>query len=250
MRKIVFVLVILLAAGVNALFAQKPAVVATNEPGWHKVGEITANFKNQNESIVVLGADEFTAIKLKVKDAPIHIQRLQVFYESGDMEEIDVAAELQSGSETRSVNLKYPGKDINKVAFAYRTVSNAKGDKAQVELYGLKTDQPKGGDAYRNDKGETPGDRVNNAAENTGNEIKEDADDAGQNIKDESRETGNRVSEAAAKVMATITDQRHADKVGPHGETIFIDNHGAYYYIDNDGNKVSVTKMQLKDKKK
>jgi hypothetical protein len=249
MKKIVFALTIL-AAGVNASYAQKPAVVTSNEAGWQKIGEITASFKHQEESIVVLGADEFTAIKLKVKDAPLHIHRLQVFYESGDMEEIQVANDMQKGSETRTINLKHPDRDINKVAFSYRTDANAKGEKADVELYGLKTGQPKGDDAYRNDKGETPGEAVGNATERTGNEIKKDADEAGQDIKDESKEAGNNVSEAAAKVIANIKDQRHADKVGPNGETIFIDNHGAYYYIDNGGNKVSITAVQMKDKKK
>jgi hypothetical protein len=244
---------VLLAIGsacINVAFAQKPAVVTTNEPGWHKIGDITASFKNQTESIVVLGADEFTAIKLKVTDAPIHISRLQVFYESGDMEEIEVASELQKGSETRTVNLKYPGKDINKIQFAYRTVANNKGDKAEVELYGLKTNQPMGDDAYRNDKGETPGDRIENKTEEANNEVREDADKTGDYVKDKSNDAGNGISEAAAKVMASITDQRYADKVGPHNETIFIDNYGKFYYINNEGNKVYVTKLQLKDKKK
>src|SRR3954464_2563736 len=99
MKRVILAIAVLASFCVNGSFAQKPAVVTTNAPGWHKVGEITANFKNQTESIVVLGADEFTAIKLKVIDAPIHIQRVQVFYESGDMEEMAVAKQLQKGEE-------------------------------------------------------------------------------------------------------------------------------------------------------
>src|SRR4051812_35574816 len=89
----------------NTTFAQKPAVVADNDPGWKRIGQVTASFKTTNESNVVMGTDEFQAIKLKGSDAPIQIDRLQVFYESGDMEEINVKRELKEGAETRVVNL-------------------------------------------------------------------------------------------------------------------------------------------------
>jgi hypothetical protein len=228
MKKTVLILITLVSASISSVLAQKPAVVTTKKPGWHKIGEVTASFKNDNESIIVLGADEFTAVKLKVTDAPIHIQRAQVFYESGDMEEIEVSTDLQKGAETSAFNLKYPGKDINKVSFAYRTIANSKGEKAHLELLGLKGDLPKQDDAYRNDKGETRSETIGRKSEQWGNDV----------------------SEAAAKTMATITDQRHASKVGPHDETIFIDNYGKFYYINNEGNKVFVSNEQLKDKKK
>src|SRR5687768_14268261 len=119
MKKIIMLL--LVATGFAAQ-AQKPAVVADNEPGWKHIGQVTASFKTTSESIVVLGADEFQAIKLKVSEAPIQIDRVQVFYESGQMEELDVKSELKEGGETRVINLSNPQRDINKVAFTYRTL--------------------------------------------------------------------------------------------------------------------------------
>ena len=89
-------------------FAQKPAIVSSNEPGWQHIGQTTASFESQNESIKVLGADEFSAIKLKVMEAPLHIERLQVFYESGDMEEIKVEKEIGRDDESRVIKLKHP----------------------------------------------------------------------------------------------------------------------------------------------
>jgi len=44
-------------------------------------------------------------------------------------------------------------------------------------------------------------------------------------------------------------DNKYKDKVGPNGETIFIDHSSKYYYIDNKGKKVYVPKAKLKDKK-
>ena len=252
MKKTIIAFLALMGAYTNVAFAQKPAVVTTNEPGWHKIGQITANFKSTTESIVVLGADEFSSIKLKVADAPINIERLQVFYESGDMEQIDVKHQLKTGAETKSYNLKHPDKDVSKVVFTYRTVANKKGEKAEVELYGLKTNQPAGSDSYRNEE-----DKVKDEASETEkeirqeeNDVKDNADRTESNLDKKVDKAGNQVSEVAAKVMANIKDQVHEDKVGPNGQTIFIDNHAKYYYIDNAGNQVFVTELQLTPKAK
>jgi hypothetical protein len=235
------VVLVLLGLWVNTSFSQKPAVVADNDDGWKRIGQVTASFKKQNESIVVLGADEFTAVRLKVSEAPINIERLQVFYESGDMEEINVRSELQAGSQTKSFNLKHPDRDIKKVAFTYKTLPNFTGEKADVELYGLKAGQPKGDDAYRKDE-------VEKAAENAERDVEKSAERTENDVERAADNAGDAVSETAAKVMADIRDNRHATKVGPKGQVIFISKDSRYYYIDNEGNKVYVTEIQLKSK--
>lgn len=203
MKKGIGGLLLGLVIGFNG-YAQKPAVVTSNEPGWQKIGETTASFKMQNESISVLGADEFSAIKLKVKGAPLTIERLQVFYESGDMEEIRIERDVTPDAESEVIPLKHPDRDIRKVAFTYKTSSNVKGDKAEVELHGLKTNQPTGKDTYRTDKAE--GD-VERAAENTGRdvenagkEVKEETKEAGREIREEAREVGDETEEKAEEI--------------------------------------------------
>ncbi len=138
MKKVALVFVVLFAVLMNSAFAQEPGIMLSNKPGWHKIGEVKANFKMENESISVLGADKFKSILLKVTDAPINIERVQVFYESGEMEEFDVKNELKPNSETRKIDLKGTDKELKKVTFTYKTLPNAKEEKAHVELYGLK----------------------------------------------------------------------------------------------------------------
>lgn len=199
--------------------AQKPGVVVGNEPGWQKIGETVASFKSQNESIAVLGSDEFAAIKIRVEDATLQIERLQVFYESGDMQEIDVKKKIKSGGESKAYRLDHPDRDIQKVAFTYSTEANAEGDKADVVLLGLKSGQEgRDSKAYRDD-------------------VERKAD-----------ETGDAVSEGAAKVAAEIDDPRHPEKVGPNGQTIYIGDDSRLYYISEEGKRVYVNKTQLKDK--
>lgn len=204
-------------AGVSS-YAQKPAVVISNEPGWHKIGEISADFDMDTESISVHGADEFTAIKLKVTDAPLNIERLQVFYESGDMEEINVRSQINVNAETSVINLKHPDRDIQKVTFTYKTVANSKEEKADVELYGLKTNQPTGSDSYRDDKKEVEND-VDRAAENTerdienaGNQAEREAEEAGDDIERETNEAGENIERETNEAGDEI--RQEADEAG------------------------------------
>jgi hypothetical protein len=273
MKKVVVGMIVLLASSVNIALAQKPAVVTTNEPGWMKIGEITASFRSTNESIVVLGADEFESIRLKVTDAPLEIERLQVFYESGEMEDVNVANQLKAGGQTRVIKLEQPERDIKKVAFTYKTAPNYKGDKATVELHGLKTARqgdhndglPNGAKATKTaddvqDAAEKLDDEREEAAEQA-KEVKEeakeeareaerDAERAPQKAERKSNETGSELKEDAANAGAKIKDKVYEGKGGPQGQTIYIDKHSRYYYINGDAKKIYITKSEMKDIKK
>ena len=226
MKKITGVfLAALFAMNVIPANAQKPAVVTDDDSGWQKIGETTASFQPRNESMVVLGADEFMALKIKVENAALQIERLQVFYESGEMEELKVPNTIQAGEESEVFNLEKPDRDIQKVAFTYRTVSNSDGDKAEVLLYGLKPGKEETSEAYRED-----GEKTENKAEKA------------------VEKTGAAIMEGAGKVGAEIEDKRHQTKVGPDFQPIYIDNEARTYYIDSAGKRVYVSEWQLRDK--
>ena len=123
---------------INTAFAQEPSIMLSDKPGWHKIGEVKADFKMENQSISVMGKDKFKSILLKVTDAPINIEGIQVFYESGDMEEFNVKNELKAGAETKKLDMKGGAQEIKKVTFTYKTLPNQQDEKAHVELYGLK----------------------------------------------------------------------------------------------------------------
>ncbi|MBI2723197.1 MAG: hypothetical protein HYX39_13570 [Bacteroidetes bacterium] len=136
MKKLIIVFITLLFAQANTIMAQKPGVVVSKKEGWHKIGEVKANFKMEKESIVVIGADKFKAVKLMVKEAPINILAMQVFYEGGTSDEIKVENEVKAGETTKDFNVKEIA--IKKVSFTYKTQPNSKHDRAHVELWGLK----------------------------------------------------------------------------------------------------------------
>ena len=67
-------------------------------------------------------------------------------------------------------------------------------------------------------------------------------------VKKTAKTVGNKTAEVASKGKATVTDKIYKNKVGPEGQTIYIDGHSKYYWIDKKGHRNYVTEVELKDK--
>ena len=61
--------------------------------------------------------------------------------------------------------------------------------------------------------------------------------------------SANKTAEIAVKGKATIVDKVYKDKVGPNGQTIYIDRHSKYYWVDKKGHNVYIAKSKLRPKK-
>ena len=58
--------------------------------------------------------------------------------ENEKTEELTLSGTIAPGTESRVFDLKNPNAEIKKVVFTYRSQPSVEGDKAHVELYGLK----------------------------------------------------------------------------------------------------------------
>ena len=67
-------------------------------------------------------------------------------------------------------------------------------------------------------------------------------------VKKGAKKTGHKTAEVASKGKAKVTDEVHKDKVGPNGETIYIDNHANYYWVDKKGRRHYIAAAALKNK--
>ena len=67
-------------------------------------------------------------------------------------------------------------------------------------------------------------------------------------VKEGAVKAGNKTAELASKGKNAITDKIYKDKEGPNGETIYIDKHSKYYWIDKKGHKVPISKNELVSK--
>jgi len=80
-------------------------------------------------------------------------------------------------------------------------------------------------------------------------EIKKEAKEVGNDIKEGAEKAGDKTAEIASKGAAKVVDKTYKDKTGPDGQTIYIDGHSKYYWINKKGEKVYIDKSRLKDKK-
>lgn len=136
MKKIIlFLLTTILTT--SLLQAQKPEVITKNKAGWHKIGDAKVDFKTDKDKFILLGKDRFKSLQVKAKDAPIHIESMQVEYEGDIKEDIALSSQLKTGSKSRVIALKNSNAEIKNVSFVYHTYAGS-GKKAEIELWGLK----------------------------------------------------------------------------------------------------------------
>jgi hypothetical protein len=135
-KKIMAFIVFAMSLGIAS--AQQPAVQVSTAPGWHKISTTTVDLKNERDEIMVLGADRFSALKFMVMDAPISLQDLEIWFENGTKQDVQLREQVEMGKETRVVNIDGGPKDINKIVLVYKTVPNSTNEKAQLTIYGLK----------------------------------------------------------------------------------------------------------------
>jgi len=83
------------------------------------------------------------------------------------------------------------------------------------------------------------------AAQTQAKTIASDTTKVGKTVK----KVGNKTSELAAKGASDVVDKQYKDKCGPHGETVYINNHSHYYYVNKKGHRVYLKKSELMDKK-
>ena len=143
MKKVVLFILLAVAGSYDSVFAQQTELITSDKKGWHKIGETTVNFQKDRDEVMVVGADRFAALKFKVTDAPINLMYLEVYYESGDMENVDIKMSIKSPGESCVLDLKGSERDLKKIVFVYKTLSNGKDVKAHVEIWGLKTNTNK-----------------------------------------------------------------------------------------------------------
>ena len=147
--KNLIIILIAVTASYGSICAQKKGkgekevnVITSDKKGWHKIGEMVASFAKERDVMFVTGADKFAALKIKVTDADIKISDIEVYYENGTQEDINVRTDIKNGGKSRVINLKGGERQIKKIAFVYKTAGGSS-EKAHLEVWGLKTNSKK-----------------------------------------------------------------------------------------------------------
>lgn len=124
--QIVWAVIIILLLSLTSVFAAD----------WEKLGARKVKH-GVDRDVILVGADEgtFTALKLKVRKAGIHLMDMKVHFMNGKVMDVKIRKLIPKGGETRVIDLPGKNRKIEKVVFWYKTLK--KRDKAAtVRLWG------------------------------------------------------------------------------------------------------------------
>jgi hypothetical protein len=138
MKNVIALVLIIIAGGYGIAGAQNDKTAISEKTSWHKIGETTISFMAEKYEITLLEADKFGYIKFKVMDAPVVLMNLEVYFENGKKQYIDVNSLIKEPGESWVIKLNNGERNITKVVFVYKTLPNHKDEKALVQLWGFK----------------------------------------------------------------------------------------------------------------
>ena len=72
----------------------------------------------------------------------------------------------------------------------------------------------------------------------------------GHKVGTTAKKVGHKTSQIAATGAAAVVDKKYEGKCGPNGQTVYINEHSHYYYINKKGHRVYLKESQLIDKPK
>ena len=125
------------AALATAVLAGSADAQRRPDGGWELLGSKKVGFITDRD-VIQVGRREgrFRAVKVRVKDAPIHMTDLKVVYTNGRPDDLPIRSEIRAGGESRAIDLKGRERAIKEVQMVYRSKPTFKGF-ATVEVWGL-----------------------------------------------------------------------------------------------------------------
>lgn len=111
------------------------------EEGWEFLGSRKVNFVRDVDEMKITSPDLFTTLRFRVENRDLHLSRLKVYFENGDVLEPRVSEEYFAGQESRDIELGSEGRAISRIEFRYRTTGKVLKGRADVLVYGRRYDR-------------------------------------------------------------------------------------------------------------
>ena len=136
--KLMFILTLFLSVATLVSAQQVRDAAPAPKGTWQYLGTTTVGYNADRDVIKVEGADTFRKLKFMVHDAKLEIYDMDVIFENGGHQDIQVRSTIERGGESRVIDLNGESRRIVKVAFVYRTVPGFNFEKTKVSLWGEK----------------------------------------------------------------------------------------------------------------
>jgi hypothetical protein len=105
---------------------------------WKFIGDKTVGFGVDHDVIHTGNInDDFRQIRLRVTDGPLKMYDMKVHFDNGDVQDVEIRAQIPKGGYSRVIDLNGGLRHISKIEFWYETKGFAKG-RARVAVWGRK----------------------------------------------------------------------------------------------------------------
>ncbi|WP_281324315.1 hypothetical protein [Flavobacterium sp. IMCC34518] len=102
--------------------------------GWEKIGNKTVQKITESDEFRPTSRRTYSAIKIRVKNNPVTINKMTIYYDNGQSQEVVLRKFIGPGEETRIINLIGNKRRIDKIRFLYKS-KNLLGSRAEVEVW-------------------------------------------------------------------------------------------------------------------
>ncbi|HYG50761.1 MAG TPA: hypothetical protein VD905_07645 [Flavobacteriales bacterium] len=138
MKKAVFLLMWLLAGKCGVMFGQPVVLNSNDKPLWHKIGEISLDFHENRDAIVVQSDEKFGSVKFIVTEAPVEMLDLEIFCEIEGLQTVRINANVQVPGESKPIDLNNGEWKLKRIVFVSNTEPSNRDKKGHVEIWGIK----------------------------------------------------------------------------------------------------------------
>jgi hypothetical protein len=123
----------------SVLFVLTMGASAVSAQGWVDLGSKEVKDRSEQDTWHIGGGQgEFRKIKITVQRKAVRFYRLEVKFENGQVQNIELRNVIPAGGSTRVIDLVGTDRRIDKVDVWYEAQTFRRGVRSQVTLYGLK----------------------------------------------------------------------------------------------------------------
>lgn len=105
-----------------------------NIGGWEKIGTQTVQKIGERDDFRPSNRSSFSALKVAVRKNTVNFNKMTIYFENGQKQEVELRNIIKDGGESRVINLSFKRR-IDKIQFEYRT-RNLAGSRAEVDVWG------------------------------------------------------------------------------------------------------------------
>jgi hypothetical protein len=123
----------------SILFAFAFGAMAVSAQGWENLGSKEVKDRSEQDTWHIGGSKgQFRKIKITVQKKAVRFYRLEVKFENGQVQNIELRNVIPAGGSTRVIDLIGTDRRIDKVDVWYEAQTFRRGVRSQVTLYGMR----------------------------------------------------------------------------------------------------------------